>query len=122
MMRNKVKQVLVNSCELIVQNKHRDKEQDLKYRDRKAKQEQVKAYLDIETDREGNISVIGISIGNNGFRQFVGKAITSHKVENCLRSARTIVTFNGDSFDLPRLKNSLTLTSKQHIIHMTFSR
>lgn len=37
MMPNKVKQVLANSCELIVQNKHRDKEQDLKYRDRKAK-------------------------------------------------------------------------------------
>jgi uncharacterized protein YprB with RNaseH-like and TPR domain len=69
----------------------------------------MKAYLDIETDREGNINVIGISIGNSGFRQFVGKAITSHKVENCLRSARTIVTFNGDSFDLPQIKKQLNL-------------
>jgi hypothetical protein len=69
----------------------------------------MKAYLDIETDREGNISVIGISIENKGFRQFVGKAITSHSVENCLRRARTIVTFNGDSFDLPQIKKKLNL-------------
>lgn len=69
----------------------------------------MKAYLDIETDREGNISVIGISIGSQGFKQFVGKGITSHKVENCLRQARTIVTFNGDSFDLPQIKKHLNL-------------
>ena len=69
----------------------------------------MKAYLDIETDREGNISVIGISIGSNGFKQFVGKAITSNKVENCLRQAKTIVTFNGDSFDLPQIKKQLNL-------------
>jgi hypothetical protein len=69
----------------------------------------MKAYLDIETDREGNISVIGISIGSNGFMQFVGKNITSHKVENCLRQARTIVTFNGDNFDLPQIKKHLNL-------------
>lgn len=69
----------------------------------------MKAYLDIETDREGNISVIGISIGRQGFKQFVGKNITSHKVENCLRQARTIVTFNGDSFDIPQIKKHLNL-------------
>jgi uncharacterized protein YprB with RNaseH-like and TPR domain len=69
----------------------------------------MKAYLDIETDREGNISVIGISIGSQGFKQFVGKGITSHKVANCLRQARTIVTFNGDSFDLPQIKKHLNL-------------
>jgi uncharacterized protein YprB with RNaseH-like and TPR domain len=69
----------------------------------------MKAYLDIETDREGNISVIGISIGSQGFKQFVGKGITSHKVENCLRQARIIVTFNGDSFDLPQIKKHLNL-------------
>jgi uncharacterized protein YprB with RNaseH-like and TPR domain len=69
----------------------------------------MKAYLDIETDREGNISVIGISIGSQRFNQFVGKDITSHKVEDCLRQARTIVTFNGDSFDLPQIKKHLNL-------------
>lgn len=69
----------------------------------------MKAYLDIETDRKGNISIIGISIGNNRFKQFVGKDITSHKVENCLRQARTIVTFNGDNFDLPQIKKHLNL-------------
>ena len=72
----------------------------------------MKAYLDIETDREGTISVIGILIGSQGFKQFVGKGITSHKVENCLRQARTIVTFNGDSFDLPQIKKQLNLDLK----------
>lgn len=69
----------------------------------------MKAYLDIETDRVGNISVIGISLGSKKFKQFVGKNITSHEVENCLRQARTIVTFNGDSFDLPQIKKHLNL-------------
>jgi hypothetical protein len=69
----------------------------------------MKAYLDIETDRVGNISVIGISLGSEKFKQFVGKDITSQEVENCLRQARTIVTFNGDSFDLPQIKKHLNL-------------
>lgn len=69
----------------------------------------MKAYLDIETDRKGNISVIGISIGGNGFRQFVGQDITSHEVEDYLCRAKTIVTFNGDSFDLPQIKKHLNL-------------
>lgn len=69
----------------------------------------MKAYLDIETDREGNISVIGISLEDQTFKQFVGKDISSHKVENCLRQARTIVTFNGDNFDLPQIKKQLNL-------------
>jgi uncharacterized protein YprB with RNaseH-like and TPR domain len=76
----------------------------------------MKAYLDIETDRQGNISVIGISIGDNSFRQFVGEDITTHKVEDYLCQAKTIVTFNGDSFDLPQIKKhlNLDLTATHH--------
>lgn len=81
----------------------------------------MRAYLDIETDRDGNISVIGISVGNRQFRQFVGKTITGRQVENCLRSAATIVTFNGDSFDLPQIKKQLNLDlSLTHHSHDLF--
>lgn len=76
---------------------------------KKAIKDHMKAYLDIETDREGNISVIGISLGSQQFKQFVGKDITSNNVENCLSKARIIVTFNGDSFDLPQIKKHLNL-------------
>ncbi len=69
----------------------------------------MKAYLDIETDRKGNISVIGIALGNQGFRQFVGRDITSEKVGDYLCRANTIVTFNGDRFDLPQIKKHLNL-------------
>lgn len=69
----------------------------------------MKAYLDIETDRQGKISVIGIAIGGKGFTQFFGKAINSTNIKNCLRSVRTIVTFNGDNFDLPQIKKQLNL-------------
>lgn len=69
----------------------------------------MKAYLDIETDRKGNISVIGIALADKTFRQLVGQDITSDKVEGYLCRAKTIVTFNGDRFDLPQIKKHLNL-------------
>lgn len=69
----------------------------------------MKAYLDIETDRKGNISVIGIALADRTFRQLVGQDITSDKVEYYLCRAKTIVTFNGDRFDLPQIKKHLNL-------------
>ena len=69
----------------------------------------MKAYLDIETDRQGNVCVIGIFCQPGGFVQFYGDDVTAHNVENVLSQAKTIVTFNGDSFDLPTLEKYFDL-------------
>lgn len=72
----------------------------------------MKAYLDIETDRQGKISVIGIYTKLKGLVQLYGDAITAQNVGMVTDMAKTIVTFNGDSFDLPMIKRSLDLDLK----------
>jgi uncharacterized protein len=69
----------------------------------------MKAYLDIETDRQGEVCVVGIFSEPSGFVQFYGDGITAGNVENALSGAKTIVTFNGDSFDLPTLDKRFNL-------------
>lgn len=76
----------------------------------------MKAYLDIETDRTGNICVIGLSIENNGFMQWYGKNIDICSVEQELAHVKTIVTFNGDCFDLPQIKKHLYVDLKENRI------
>jgi hypothetical protein len=72
----------------------------------------LKAYLDIETDRWGNISVIGIYTNQKGLLQLYGDGITPENVETLVNETETIVTFNGDSFDLPFIKKNLHLDLK----------
>ncbi|MBP8626284.1 MAG: ribonuclease H-like domain-containing protein [Syntrophorhabdales bacterium] len=72
----------------------------------------MKAYLDIETDRKGNICVIGIYTDTYGFVQFKGRGITAHNLSGVMNTADTIVTFNGDYFDLPQIKKCLDLDLK----------
>jgi uncharacterized protein len=72
----------------------------------------LKAYLDIETDRWGNISVIGIYTKQKGLIQIYGNNITTENVEILIYKTKTIVTFNGDSFDLPFIKKNLHLDLK----------
>jgi uncharacterized protein len=72
----------------------------------------MKAYLDIETDRQGEVCVIGIFSETSGFVQFYGENVTAGNVENALSGAKTIVTFNGDNFDLPTLDKRLNLDIK----------
>lgn len=69
----------------------------------------MKAYLDIETDRKGNICVIGIYTDLYGFVQFKGENIKAEKLAYITSSVDTIVTFNGDYFDLPHIKKCLDL-------------
>ncbi len=75
----------------------------------------MKAYLDIETDRQGNVCVIGIFCQPGGFVQFYGDDVTAVNVENALSSAKTIVTFNGDSFDLPTLDKNFNLDLRTNV-------
>jgi len=72
----------------------------------------LKAYLDIETDRWGNISVIGIYTNQKGLLQLYGDGITPENVETLVNETKTIVTFNGDSFDLPFIKKKLNIDLK----------
>jgi uncharacterized protein len=72
----------------------------------------LKAYLDIETDRLGVISVIGIYTELKGLVQLYGDEITPQNVLAVTDMAKTVVTFNGDNFDLPLIKKSLDLDLK----------
>ncbi len=72
----------------------------------------MKVYLDIETDRHGDVCVIGIFSQPGGFVQFYGEDVTANNLENALSGAKTIVTFNGDSFDLPTLDKYFDLGLK----------
>jgi uncharacterized protein len=72
----------------------------------------LKAYLDIETDRQGIISVIGIYTQQKGLVQLYEDDITVQNVEVVTGTAKTIVTFNGDTFDLPLIKKSLGIDLK----------
>jgi len=76
----------------------------------------VRAYLDIETDRTGSICVFGMSIENNGFLQWYGEEIKTSQIEQELRNVKTIITFNGDGFDLPRIKERLNIDLKASCI------
>ena len=68
-----------------------------------------KAYLDIETDKRGNICVIGIYMEKYGFIQLSGENITQDKLYTIIHLADTIVTFNGDNFDIPVIKKCLDI-------------
>ena len=72
----------------------------------------MKAYLDIETDRQGQVCVIGIFCQPGGFIQFYGDDVNLGNLQNILGQAETIVTFNGDSFDLPTLGKHLNMDLK----------
>ena len=76
----------------------------------------MRGYLDIETDRAGKICVVGLSIENNGFLQWYGDDVRTSNIECELNDIRTIVTFNGDLFDLPRLKESLNIDLKARCV------
>ena len=76
----------------------------------------MRAYLDIETDRVGKICVVGLSIENNGFLQWYGNNINTNNIESELNNVKTIVTFNGDLFDLPRIKQSLNIDLKARCV------
>lgn len=68
-----------------------------------------KAYLDVETDFSGSLSVVGISLEDRKFVQFYGEDITSKNLKDALFCAETILTFNGESFDFPVIKRCLGL-------------
>jgi len=69
----------------------------------------MKAYLDIETGPDGQVTVVGIYREDRGLRQLVGGEITDVAVWGALEGVEAICTFNGDRFDLPLLERQTRL-------------
>ena len=76
----------------------------------------MRAYLDIETDKKGNICVVGLLVENNGFLQWYGEDISTERIERELSNVKTIVTFNGDLFDLPQMKKCLNIDLQTNFV------
>jgi len=70
-------------------------------------------YLDIETDYENQISVIGLYERSIGLVQLVGDRVTYHRLVRALPEVDHLFTFNGNSFDLPRIRKQLRLDLPQ---------
>ncbi|MDD5645368.1 MAG: ribonuclease H-like domain-containing protein, partial [bacterium] len=65
-------------------------------------------YLDIETNRSGEITVLGFFSAAGGLVQMVKPDITKEKLMSALpRAASRIVTYNGNSFDLRVIRETL---------------
>ncbi|OGS41956.1 MAG: hypothetical protein A3K67_03630 [Euryarchaeota archaeon RBG_16_62_10] len=64
------------------------------------------AYLDIETtglSPRSPVTVVGIHDGTRTHTLVRGQNLTAANIRGILSSARTVVTFNGSSFDLPMI-------------------
>jgi len=77
----------------------------------------MRAYLDIETTWDGEISVIGIHIPTKPLVQLIGGQVTDINIENALEGVSTVITFNGSSFDLPFIKRVTGLDIKDLADH-----
>ena len=69
----------------------------------------MKAYLDIETCADGQVTIVGIYREDRGLVQLVGGEITDLRVWEALEGVETLCTFNGERFDLPILEQQLRL-------------
>ncbi|MCJ7645934.1 ribonuclease H-like domain-containing protein [bacterium] len=67
----------------------------------------MKAFLDIETSFEGEITVLGVYRGDGAIIQLVGREITRSNLLKSLTGITTIYTYNGSRFDLPVIKEKL---------------
>jgi uncharacterized protein YprB with RNaseH-like and TPR domain len=77
----------------------------------------MRAYLDIETTFEGAISVLGIYRPDLGTIQLVGDGVRDVALYEALDGVRTLVTFNGSSFDLPIIRRRLYVDLKRDFEH-----
>ena len=78
----------------------------------------MKTYLDIETSFSGKITIIGIYHESDSLIQLVGNDITRPNLMGSLDKTNTIVTYNGNRFDLPVIKNRLGTDLKEHFLSL----
>ena len=74
----------------------------------------MKAYLDIETSYNSDITIIGIFYADGHVRQLIGDEITCENLLESLNGIETIITYNGSRFDLPVIRNKLGLDLTTH--------
>lgn len=77
----------------------------------------MRAYLDIETAFDGSISIIGIYRPDHGTIQLVGGGVRDVPLYEALNGVKTVVTFNGSSFDLPIIRKRLYANLQRDFEH-----
>jgi len=77
----------------------------------------MKAYLDIETTFDGQISVVGIHIPGRKMIQLTGYNVTDILIAKALEGVSLVVTFNGTSFDLPFINRITGLEVRDLVEH-----
>lgn len=78
----------------------------------------MKAFLDIETARDGRITVVGIYRPEHGITQLVESAINHRSLRNALGDSKRILTYNGNRFDIPIIRQQLRVDLRQtHELH-----
>lgn len=73
----------------------------------------MSVYLDIETDRDRNITVLGVYHHTIGVKQLIAPRITRSGLLRILPDARRLVTFNGHCFDLPIILGELNVDLRE---------
>ncbi|MBI4496100.1 MAG: ribonuclease H-like domain-containing protein [Deltaproteobacteria bacterium] len=69
----------------------------------------MKAYLDIETSFRGEVTVLGIFIPPERVVQLVGDEVNRTNLWNALDGVTSILTYNGNRFDLPVIRRAVGL-------------
>ncbi len=64
----------------------------------------MRAYLDIETTYDGDISGVGIHRPGKPLVQLTGGEITDVRLARAMEGVEVLVTFNGSRFDLPIIR------------------
>lgn len=64
-------------------------------------------YLDIETEWDRTLTVLGFHSRETGTVQLVGSEITARRLRSVLPKTGRLVTFNGHCFDLPVIHKQL---------------
>jgi len=76
----------------------------------------MRAFLDIETSFEGEITVLGIYHGDGTIIQLVGREITRSNLLKSLSGITTIYTYNGSRFDLPIIREKLGIDLDDYFV------
>ena len=75
--------------------------------------EPERAYLDIETSFDRRLTIVGVHRPGRDTLQLVGRQITPDALLLFLEGVNVIHTYNGDSFDLPRIRDCIGVDLKE---------
>lgn len=76
-----------------------------------------RAYLDIETDRQRRITVIGVFRPDAGARQWVAPGLDAAELREFLGGIEVLFTYNGARFDLPVIHQQLGVDLAREFRH-----